>query len=338
MSGGDLAIRRAEPQDEPSILRLLDRSLAGGPTGQRDPAFFRWKHHDNPFGRSVAFVAESDGEVVGFRTFMRWRFRTSASMVRAVRAVDTATDPRHQGRGIFTRLTLHALGEIRDEVDLVFNTPNEKSLPGYLKMGWREVGRVPIAVRPVRLGRVVARGLRVERGGGPGAPPPCPFPPVRDVLADRAAVDSLLAAARTTDGNLATDRSAAMLWWRYALAPGLDYRAVGLWDGPDLRGLAIGRPRMRGSLVEFTLSEVLVRDGDRRSARKLLRAATGFGGDHVATHLPPGTYVAAHAWTAGYVCPPGSRLTLVANPLTTLEPDPLVLDNWHLALGDLEVF
>ncbi len=34
-----------------------------------------------------------------------------------------------------------------DGVDVVFNTPNDQSRPGYLKMGWSEVGRVPVAVR-----------------------------------------------------------------------------------------------------------------------------------------------------------------------------------------------
>ena len=55
---------------------------------------------------------------------------------------------------------MHAIDEVRaDGVDFVFNTPNDKSRPGYLKMGWREVGRLPVAVRPVGVGgvRSVAR-------------------------------------------------------------------------------------------------------------------------------------------------------------------------------------
>lgn len=331
-------IRRAGPADEPAILRLLQRALAGGPTGQREAAFFRWKHQENPFGPSLAWVAEVDGDLAGFRTFMRWRFRTGYGAVRAVRAVDTATDPAHQGRGIFTRLTRHALGELEGEADLVFNTPNEKSLPGYLKMGWKEVARVPIAVRPVRPVRFLANAVRVRRGGGPGAPPPCPFPAVADVMADGRAVDELLDRGHRHDSRLATDRSAAMLAWRYARVPGLDYRAVAVWEGSSLLGLAIGRPRMRGQLAEFTLAELLVGDGDRRTARRLLRTVTHFGGDHVATHLAAGTEAATQARAAGYLSPPWSGMTLVARPLTSLDPDPLEAGSWKLALGDLEVF
>ena len=48
---------------------------------------------------------------------------------------------------MFTKLTMHGLAAMQaDGVDFVFNTPNSQSRPGYLKMGWREVGRLPAAV------------------------------------------------------------------------------------------------------------------------------------------------------------------------------------------------
>ena len=63
--------------------------------------------------------------------------------------MDTATHPDFQRRGIFSRLTEAAVEAARDDgVDLVFNTPNEKSGAGYLKMGWQEVGPIGVMVRP----------------------------------------------------------------------------------------------------------------------------------------------------------------------------------------------
>ena len=148
-----LDIRPFAEHDTAAVLSLLEASLGGGPAGERSPAFFRWKHLENPFGRSYMLVAEADDRIVGFRAFMRWRFDLGGEPVRAVRAVDTATHPDHQGRGIFRQLTTTALEDLRSEADLIFNTPNDKSLPGYLKMGWRKVEEVPIRVRvrrPVR--------------------------------------------------------------------------------------------------------------------------------------------------------------------------------------------
>jgi GNAT superfamily N-acetyltransferase len=143
-SASDLTIRRASRADLPEILTLAQRSL-GWLGDDADTRFFAWKHFENPFGESPMWVAEADGRLAGFRTFLRWDLCTPTGQVRhAVRAVDTATDPDFQGRGIFTRLTLAALDELRAEgVDFVFNTPNDQSRPGYLKMGWHLVARPP---------------------------------------------------------------------------------------------------------------------------------------------------------------------------------------------------
>src|SRR5437588_8597230 len=141
-------VRPYQDQDETQVLALLAASLGGGPAGRRPAEFFRWKHFRNPFGRSLMLVAEADGHIVGLRAFMRWTFVAGDSVVRAARAVDTATHPAHQGRGIFSHLTLRAIDVLRaDGTQLIFNTPNEKSLPGYLKMGWSAVGVVPVRLR-----------------------------------------------------------------------------------------------------------------------------------------------------------------------------------------------
>jgi GNAT superfamily N-acetyltransferase len=120
--------RRTE-EDRPAILALLTKSL-GWHDDPRYQALFEWKHDQNPFGRSPMWVACDGDRVVALRVFMRWQFRRGNETLRAVRAVDTATDPEYQGKGLFTALTLHGLDELRaDGVDFVFNTPNAQSLP-----------------------------------------------------------------------------------------------------------------------------------------------------------------------------------------------------------------
>ncbi|HXF74029.1 MAG TPA: GNAT family N-acetyltransferase, partial [Actinomycetota bacterium] len=178
-----LATRPFRDEDEEQVLALLLASLGPGPAGERSPAFFRWKHLANPFGTSFLLVAEAGGRIIGLRAFLRWRFELDGREVRAVRAVDTATHPDHQGRGIFRRLTLEALDALRGEADLVFNTPNGKSLPGYLKMGWRVVGRVPVSLRVRRPLRLLRGSVGRREAGDPGPPPAVTAPAVGDVLA-----------------------------------------------------------------------------------------------------------------------------------------------------------
>ncbi|MEJ2542275.1 MAG: GNAT family N-acetyltransferase, partial [Gemmatimonadota bacterium] len=132
------------------------RLSLGEGVSPRTQAYWRWKHEASPFGASPCLLATAGGRVVGLRVFMRWEWRLNGRTISSVRAVDTATHPEWRGQGIFTRLTRALLARVEGEgVSFVFNTPNEKSRPGYLKMGWEDVGRVSLWVRPMRPGRVL---------------------------------------------------------------------------------------------------------------------------------------------------------------------------------------
>ena len=167
------------------------------------------------------WVATDGDKVVGLRAFMRWEFVRGGEILQAVRAVDTATHPDYQGRGLFTAMTMHGLDVVKDDgIDFVFNTPNTKSRPGYLKMGWQEVGRLPVAIKLAGPGAA----LQVARSRGAASHWPLPLEigePIEAVL-DRMAVGR-----RSTNDprSLETNRSAGFLAWRYGGAL-LGYRVV----------------------------------------------------------------------------------------------------------------
>jgi GNAT superfamily N-acetyltransferase len=326
-------MRPYRDDDEADVLDLLTASLGGGPAGVRPPSFFRWKHLENPFGRSYMLLAEFDGKVVGFRSFMRWRLRVGGETIRAVRAVDTATHPDHQGRGVFRQLTTRAIEELRGEADLIFNTPNEKSLPGYLKMGWRRVAEVPIRIRVRRPLRFVRHlRSRLEAAGDPSAVVQ-PAPPLAALWEEAGSF-----ATGGNEGRLSTTRDDAFLRWRYGEVPLLHYRVAEERDGGTLRGALIYRVRSRGRLREATLSDLLIPRGDRACATRLLRrAARDEDVDHLTCSFPAGSDQAAAARRTGFL-PSPKGLTLVANPLRELPTDVFDLGSWSLTLGDLEVF
>jgi len=143
-----MEITTAQSADLPEMIALLKQSLGEGLIPKSE-AYFNWKHQENPFGVSKILLAKADGKIVGLRAFMRWRWECDQEIVQAVRAVDTATDPAHQGKGIFKKLTMQAVDECTAEgTALVFNSPNPISLQGYLKMGWYITGRMPLYIGP----------------------------------------------------------------------------------------------------------------------------------------------------------------------------------------------
>lgn len=273
MTTSALTVRPATPGDRSAIVDLC-RSSLGWKEDDPNERFFSWKHDDNPFGVSPSWVAEEDGRLIGVRVFLRWRFRDAAGrQLSAVRAVDTATHPDAQGRGIFTRLTLGALPDLREErVDFIFNTPNLQSRPGYLKMGWGQVGRVPVAVRVAGL-----RRLRVVAGARAAADKwsqPCSIGLSPDAaFADDAEVDELLRLGRTNDG-IATDRDVAYLRWRYSF-DALHYRVMPV-GGTIRSGAVVFRLRRRGPALEATISELAVRSpASARSVIGTILRSTG---------------------------------------------------------------
>ena len=143
-----MEIKEATHEDLPEMIALLKISLGEGLIPKSEE-YFIWKHEKNPFGKSKILLAREDGKIVGLRAFMHWKWATSSESISAVRAVDTATDPAYQGKGIFKKLTLQAVDECKQEgIDLVFNTPNNISIQGYLKMGWYTAGKMPIYLGP----------------------------------------------------------------------------------------------------------------------------------------------------------------------------------------------
>ena len=233
---GELEIRKATDADLPAVLALL-RDAMGRSDDERFEALFRWKHLENAFGPSPAWVVVDGERIAAVRYLMRWNFERGGRTMHAVRAVDTATHPDYQGMRLFTKLTLGALDALRSEgVDFVFNTPNDQSRPGYLKMGWSVVGRLAVPSRPlslrgaVRMARARVPAVHFSSESKVGAA-------ASEVLADDVTIGALLA-ARPHTTRLRTASVAA----RVALA--LRRRPVAVSSRRRVEGTA-RRPRHR---------------------------------------------------------------------------------------------
>jgi predicted N-acetyltransferase YhbS len=141
-----MEIRESEPGDIPQIIEVLKASL-GETSSKKTEELWRYKHVENPFGKSLVLVAVENDEIIGVRALMRWKWQLGKQVFLSFRAVDTATHPEHRRKGVFKKLTMNAIGIAKEQGDdFIFNTPNSQSLPGYLKMGWGEVDKLKIRI------------------------------------------------------------------------------------------------------------------------------------------------------------------------------------------------
>jgi GNAT superfamily N-acetyltransferase len=298
-----MEIRPATGNDIPAIVELLKLTL-GESLMPKSEAFWRWKHIDNPFGTSPVLLAFEKEQLIGVRAFMRWAWRCGDRVYRAVRAVDTATHPAHQGRGIFKTLTLQLLDQCRQEgVDFVFNTPNENSKPGYLKMGWNEAGRLPVAIRPYcRMGK----SNRITHAGWPQA----------EEVFHRISQFSL--------NTLTTAVTPSYLLWRYERNPNVHYSIVSRLEKEPF--LLVYRKRRIKSFNELRVVDYF---GDRRifadALHWVVRAEPGIGFFSVSglSGLLPRRFPVGPMVTV--------RMLSDFAPVRTFE-------RWSPSLGDLELF
>lgn len=317
-----LVIRRATADDRPAVLRLLASTLGWLPD-EHHAAFFEWKHDRNPFGSSPSWVAidQDTGAVAGFRTFLRWEFECDGAVIRAVRAVDTATHPDYQGRGIFRDLTLRAVDELTDEgVAFVFNTPNDQSRPGYQKMGWQIVGRLPVAAQP-RSPWALLRMMRARTAADLWSSPSTAGVPADETLFCTIVGDRASASGISSRGVLATHRGTEYLTWRYAGFPPLGYRALVADDS-----VVIFRLRRRAVALEAVVDDVLA-TGSARESRVPRRVARATGADYAIA-------LGAPRWRAGLLPLPRLGPVLTWRPLRSSSAP----TSWGLTMGDVELF
>ena len=311
-------VRPFRDEDLPEVLEVLRLSLGEPPGLTRNEALFSWKHINNPFGRSLMLVAIENERIAGFRAFMRWDLVTpDGSTVRCVRAVDTATHPDFQRRGIFRLLTLAGIDLATEQgIDLIFNTPNEKSGAGYLTMGWHQVGTVGVMMRP---GFRLLRGKRREGQKKPT------HAELSVAAADRTAA---FAFAERAPVGLRTPRTAQYLRWRFESHPTNRYV---LATSPD--GVAVGRVHNRNGRRELVISDLAGRGSHEAVSR--LRTATR--PDYTVSWFSQGAVERGWAIRSGMIPVPGLKaLTLMARPLRDLPVD-LAWKNWDFSIGDLEL-
>jgi len=320
---GEITVRRAIPADDPAITALLRTSL-GKEGDEHYVDFLRWKHEENAFGVSPAWVAADGERIVGYRTLLRWRFvNRKGKVLHAVRAVDTATDPDYRGRGIFRTLTLEAVADLtRAGEAFIFNTPNDQSRPGYLSMGWTPVRRLPVGVLPASPA-AMTRMVRSRVPSNLWSEPTQVGDDARRALQDDAVCDALLAHAPSH--GLRTDRTRAYLRWRTSFGP-LAYRVLWVQDDDPGQGGVVFRVRRRGDALELVVVELLV--PTVRAAVPLLRRALAATGADYAIALRSGP-------AAGMLPLPGQGPLLVGRALARGLPPGR---EWMLTMADIELF
>lgn len=312
-----MLLRKAISADTPAIIELLKASL-GESLIPKSEQLWQWKHESNPFGPSPVIVAEEDGELIGVRAFLRWEYINDGKIIKACRAVDTAVHPAHQGRGIFKQTTLNLVEEMKAEgIDLIYNTPNGKSMPGYLKMGWQKWGKLPLKME-----------FNLNFSAKKSKVNPSNFDKIRDLIGQ-------IEQAQDQKAGFTTHLLPGYISWRYEHCPLFPYQYLS--DGKSY--LLFYRLKEGKLGLELRITDLFIlgkiteaKKSELNHALKLIQKETGVR----FTSFSGLAYPEQGALDLGYLP------ILAIGPMVTLrelQPSFKSLDeNWRWSLGDLEVF
>lgn len=316
-----MEIRQACESDISEIVEVLKASL-GEDQLELSDTVWRYKHIDNPFGESIVLVAIENSKIIGVRAFMCWKWRMNDTIFNAYRAVDTATHPEHQGKGIFKKLTMAAIEIAAKRGDhFIFNTPNEKSRPGYLKMGWEIVDKVVIAIKPAFNSFLKIKSKKIKYSIDHQ---------VSDEIINNVCND--WNERQLNKGKLFTPKSRYYLSWRYEKNPLQKYQVI------TTRNIYLAAyVKKRGRIKELRVAECLHNDNkeDKRQISRILLLLSSKFGVQVITYAPD----LFDLWSIKLKGSFGPILTLKELNLNTKDKqDLLEINNWANSIGDLELF
>jgi GNAT superfamily N-acetyltransferase len=328
-----IEIRQATSGDIPGIVSLLKASL-GERLMPKSTDYWIWKHIENPFGASPVLLAVEKGQLVGVRAFMRWQWKNGTQYVNAVRPVDTATHPAYQGRGIFSKLTKALLRDCEVKgVNLVYNTPNTKSLPGYLKMGWQKAGKYPVTIgirRPVNI--ISNLMLRKQKEIAP---------PIGSSIKDclkHPGLTSLLLSNLSASRHFVTPHTVESLRWRYEKVPVAKYYAECIEHDGRLQSVFFYRLKTSRFGIELRVTDLFLENenGIKAVERRIKEKLELHDADYVSSGNVAGTNLI------------NGLLSFTSNafgPVVTIREIQRIdmsafnaFTNWHPSLGDLELF
>lgn len=327
-------IRKASAADIPAIVELLKASL-GEDLLPKSEAFWRWKHIGNPYGESPVFVASVNDRIVGVRGFMQWGWVYGNRRISTVRAVDTATHPDFQGKGIFTKLTRSLLADCNaDGFSFVFNTPNKRSLPGYLKMGWVRAGQIPLAIKVIRPLKIGLATLNF-RDAFDDLSNDC----LSYYLTHTGLPGLLHKYFQINQTRIITELTAETLCWRYQKVPIVKYYAAGSETKGELQGVFFYRLKFSRLGRELRITDFFLRNSaDLRKLKAVLKEKVQL---HKADFVSF-SGLADQRLLAGFT----AFHNVMKGPLVTIREiqNGFVLGNykqfkeWSPSLGDLELF
>jgi len=323
-----------KPGDEKFLIKLLHLTRSKTASKQHAINFWKWKHLNNPFGKSYGIYAwdKKKRMALSLRMLMRWSFISPDSrIIYALRAVDSATHPLYQRKGIFSVLTQRALKDTSEmDIHFIFNTPNPKtSLPGYLKLGWKIVGLLDFYTYSTH--KKVRKQFSLTKGSVSWGVFYKKY---------KNQINHLIKVWENTRHGYRISKDLRYLKWRYGNCPHFEYLVYPYETNNRLSAFAILRENRRHKIKTLSIADIFLDKTESKfGAFFLNKLITENPADRYIAYFAHGTLEQKMLFQVGFMQKPDKpNIILTVRKLAKINPSLLNLKNWDFTLGDLELF
>jgi GNAT superfamily N-acetyltransferase len=348
-----LVIRSYRAADAVGVRSVMAASY--GPNTTPAP-IFDWWHFGCPVGVSGFQVAEEKGKIVGLQPMELLPYESAGRRLTGAVLTGVVVHPEFRRRGLFSSLVQACEKEAwRRGADFVTAMPNERSRPGFLKLGCQDLGRRRLLVLPFSGRKLAQRAIR-----WPGLAAPFAFS-LKPALCwsrnwIRSAMTHLEVIKQAPEDlervneldqqlfpGLRLVRSASWWNWRYAASPRC-YQMLRLPDGQGgTAGLVVTTSEQRKGFEVGYIMDWLVRDAGSvpvllaGALRQLKAAGVAIAASVVSSKAQIQALSALGFWSVPCWAP-AKRFFTVFRPGPTLDPAIAAqlggIDCWHQTLGD----
>jgi hypothetical protein len=257
-SNSDLVMTIWDPKDRGPVKQMIETLVIGlGNPQTKDDDSFTWKHVDNPAGHTVyAYAVDIKKNLVISLIGVSPRyFCYNDIRYLCYEAVDASTRPEYGRMGLFSglfRICLEAGGKRGGNYSYGF--PNFNSMPGFLKIGFEDIGGMSMLLKPRKYLKFGWTVLTRQRSSFSS------YEPI--YLENKASelekqylpgISDILSGGRHPRNLLYGDRNVELIRWRFFRRPGFTYFPI-LVSG----GFAIVNMGMRAGLREAKLIDVVL--------------------------------------------------------------------------------
>ena len=115
--------------------------------------YFNWQYRDGPYGPAKILLAKNDsGDIIGIEPIVPIKLLIDNNVIMSSLSCNSITDPNFRNQGIFSKLVSNILEFTKtNEISSIYSIPNKKSHSIFIKNGFKDVSKLPLLVRPLKL-------------------------------------------------------------------------------------------------------------------------------------------------------------------------------------------